>query len=129
MIKSGPSSCEMRPILKKGLRFGESLFILPTFTQASTTTLQLLNSVIISTSGSQPCVRVPPGVREKSQGVCQIFISLRITLRFLMKHLISAHHRVCEFIFPTWGCASRKRLGTVAFNQLLTRLFLLEIEI
>jgi len=36
---------------------------------------------VLYISGSQPGVRVPPGVREKPRGVRQIFISLRLLMK------------------------------------------------
>ena len=52
---------------------------------------RLMWSVIVYDSGSQPGLRVPPGVREKSEGVRQIVISLKITQRFWKKNLANAY--------------------------------------
>ena len=49
------------------------------------------SSTIFFISDSQPGVPVPPGVHEKSQGVCHNIISLRITLILSMKQLTNAH--------------------------------------
>ena len=48
----------------------------------------------------------PPEVREKTQGVRQIIISLRITLRLLKKQLTIAHKGVRKFYFSACGYAS-----------------------
>ena len=53
----------------------------------------------MQTSGSQPGVRVPPGVREKYQGVRQF----RILIENVLKCLIKIHYGVREFSFFVLG--------------------------
>ncbi len=69
------------------------------------------NMQILYCSGTQPGVRVPPGVRETSQGVHQIIISLRITLRISMKQFNRTHNGVCEFYFFSLGVREQKKVG------------------
>ena len=57
----------------------------------------------VQSSGSQPGVRVPSGVREKSQWVPLIFISLGFTQRFSMKMPLHNSQGVREISFSSFG--------------------------
>ena len=68
---------------------------------------------MVYVSGSQPGVRVPPWVREKSLRVRQIFIKLRFTLKLYHKKPFRYLLRGTRvFFFLLSGTLAKKRLRT-----------------
>ena len=76
-------------------------------------------------SGSQTEVCVPSGVREKSQRVCQITTSLRMTLRFSIKELPNVYKGVHEFyFFLRRGTRAEKGWETLIYDICIIKNFL-----
>ena len=63
---------------------------------------------LVKNSGSQPGVRVPQGVREKSQGVREI----QVLCRFEQYLFLKTSEGVRKFLFLCLGVREQKRLGT-----------------